>query len=160
MYIDEDAFIRELRIGNLVLPYGKSNFEDVREVCLISLDIDDEYMPLIETVEVGKHNNCNGDILRNFHPIPLTESWITKLGLFVETEFMAWGVKTNCIYTSIGGGIYLIKKSDHKWIIGISSHDAATIDSSDGDELNHISYVHQLQNLYFYITGDELKIKN
>jgi len=98
-------------------------------------------------------NNINDIIKFNYQmliePIPLTEEWLVKFEFELEekrtyhklinkdTEF--------CVY--IDGEILelnslIIWQSDAVYVRGI------------------LKYVHQLQNLYFALTGEELTIKN
>lgn len=93
-----------------------------------------------------------------FHmePIPLTEEWLTRMGFyklnwddFHEEEF-DWIYslhKDNDIDLEVG---QLVDKSEYKFNVFLWS----------GNSLNHIKYVHQLQNLYFSLIGKELIIKS
>ena len=64
-------------------------------------------------------------------PIPLTEDWLRKLG--VKDSVWVFELFNN-------GGEFHISTENGDWIF--------------------INYVHQLQNLYFALTGDELSIKD
>jgi hypothetical protein len=97
-----------------------------------------------------------------FEPIPLTEEWLLKFGF-------------KSINDSCGYRIEISKNDSKFWLTVFLSHD------TDGSEVwgcNHadltelepnesfcssipvnIDYVHQLQNLYFALTGEELGIK-
>lgn len=70
-------------------------------------------------------------------PIPLTEEWLLKFGF---VEFI-----TLDVYPT-----YALKK------INVNN---GTVYVSELGFLNHIKYVHQLQNLYFALTNEELTIK-
>jgi hypothetical protein len=81
-----------------------------------------------------------------FEPIPLTEEWLLKFGFKKESDksltkndiaiFLDKRFKTN---------LFLQENQDNfKWF----SYECK------------IQYVHQIQNLYFALTGDELTIKN
>lgn len=72
-----------------------------------------------------------------FYPIPLTEEWLLKFGFEKENE--TW-VKD----------YFLIDSDDLK----ISFENAW-----GEDRTVKLQYVHQLQNLYFALTGEELIIK-
>jgi hypothetical protein len=77
-----------------------------------------------------------------YEPIPITEEWLLKFGF--ERQENNW--KTlNLHFATIG------------W-----ERLALTVLSFDKDSiyLPHIKYVHQLQNLYFSLTGEELIIKS
>jgi hypothetical protein len=70
-----------------------------------------------------------------YKPIPLTEEWLLKFGF-----------------------VYL---KGHGWVVG----DVFSFNINDSFELDWyeqapLKYVHQLQNLYFALTGKELTIKD
>ena len=73
------------------------------------------------------------------HPIPLTEEWLEKFG-FKHTD-AGWsnGTRANLIKMLSGG--YMLPS--------FGQHDFVT----------ELKYVHQLQNLFFALTGEELTIK-
>jgi hypothetical protein len=115
--------------------------------------------------EIFRAENINKIELKsnvfNLQPIPLTEEWLLKLGLFKITKKEdLWGNDEIGVYDFKGK----IRWSDF-FITSNGLKDftlyVATID--DGMEsaecLNNIIYVHQLQNLYFALTGEELTIK-
>lgn len=85
-------------------------------------------------------------INRNYYdvyPIPLTEKWLLDFGFTQDqwgnfyigenpiTKDYLFYIKTNST------GVFFYRNGHHK-----------------------IQYVHQLQNLYFALTGEELKLKN
>jgi len=130
--------IKELRIGNYV-HYGydvKVTELDVYGAGIMDLN-DDE----------ASHFYSNKELLK---PILLTEEWLLKFGfenvdygftkkiLTVSTLQLIWG----------DGWIY-------PQIIEEAEMNSETIDVVS---LNRIEFVHQLQNLYFTITGEELKL--
>jgi len=67
-------------------------------------------------------------------PIPLTEEWLIKFGFD--------GQDYNLFTIELSRNQFMILKDE--WLIVIS---------------NNCKYVHQLQNLYFALTGEELTIK-
>ena len=81
-------------------------------------------------------------------PIPLTEEWLVKFGFELNGEDYI-----------IPNFIFEIRKK-------LKSHSDVFVlfhDSNDMDEIMEsveISHIHQLQNLYFALTNEELKIKN
>lgn len=130
----------ELRIGNLVKRSQHSNWQErhwgeevkvgFNEMQLISFEKTTEW----------------------YEPIPLKEGWLLKHGFFVENFD------------------YSIPISDCKvvWLTLIPQDEDCTaysvcVTQTDEDEddqnvfLSDISYVHQVQNLYFALTGNELK---
>lgn len=84
--------------------------------------------------------NLKSSYNNNVEPIPLTEEWLIKFGFSKESpdnedDFNYWELK-----------------------------DVEFTDYEDGDfEINQtgfvFKYVHQLQNLYFALTGEELELK-
>ena len=75
-----------------------------------------------------------------FEPIPLTEEWLLRLG-----------------FDKLGIVYYIIKK-----VIEINYFNGIVGIDIRGQYVGtpHIKYVHQLQNLYFALTGEELTIKS
>ena len=77
-----------------------------------------------------------------FEPIPLTEEWLFKFGFEKSKRFESGELKPCYAIFSLAVMI---------------RHNSFFIDWIGGNtELNH---VHQLQNLYFALTGEELKFK-
>jgi hypothetical protein len=78
----------------------------------------------------------------HFKPIELTEEWLLKLGL---EKIGIWTFSLNLV-----GNLDLIYYLGEKgWSIGLKSY----------SDFSNLKYVHQLQNLYFALTGEELIIK-
>ncbi len=75
--------------------------------------------------------------LNQIKPIPLTEEWLLKFGF--EKDELGWFFKEND-YCSFG-----LFFKDNEWLFYISD--------------TKIKYVHQLQNLYFALTNNELTNK-
>jgi hypothetical protein len=135
----------ELRIGNsakLFLGIGDSGPE-YREVVITGLKTDRDQRIRID-------NSDYWHPMENFEPIPLTKEWLIKF----------WFIKTESKNTF---GIKFHEHSLHELFVTISNPNIATIGDSyattkkltvfTGDV---VSYVHQLQNLYFALTGKEL----
>lgn len=82
-------------------------------------------------------------------PIPLTEEWLKKLGFEEYSDALG------------KHGLYDLKPLQG---FTYSIHSKKVIIMQDGNSLSHklnkeILYVHQLQNIYFALTGNELTIK-
>ena len=81
-------------------------------------------------------------------PIPLTEEWLIKLGFTQHTE------KTQDFYIDDDGYSYwnICYGTDNQWWFhaGLGNGDVP---------IANPQYVHQLQNLYYALTGTELEIK-
>jgi hypothetical protein len=80
--------------------------------------------------------------------IPLTEEWLLKMGF----ESIASNVPNLCEQPSFDG------QRQFRWdsIDGLAIQ---TVGSGWMWRIQYIEYVHQLQNLYFSLTGSELTIK-
>jgi hypothetical protein len=89
---------------------------------------------LIEVKNIS-HYNTSGFLLETLKPIELTEEWLQKFGfeLYDSVEFR-----------------HFYRKNDFDL-----NQDYQPIDF----DCIEIKYVHQLQNLYFALTGKELEIK-
>ena len=75
-----------------------------------------------------------------YQPIPLTEEWLLKFGL-TKTNGGNFSCADICVYDNLENINISLENGD----IGV--------------ELRCPKYVHQLQNLYFALTGEELKMK-
>tara|TARA_R110000772_G_scaffold99393_1_gene199295 strand:+ start:42 stop:404 length:363 start_codon:yes stop_codon:yes gene_type:complete len=103
------------------------------------IDIDDKLTELsgYELYEMTIKENTESLGETEFRPIPLTEEWLVKFG-FEKLE--GWD---DMYYFKIGYfQIYEYNVSGYEY-----------------DDFN-IKHVHQLQNLYFALTGEELKIND
>jgi|688.fasta_scaffold599037_2 hypothetical protein len=122
----------ELRIGNWVLiPYNKSNKEEGFFEATIS-----------QIGEFGAYVKPE-----DYEPIPLTEHWMFKFGFYETTKEH---------YVS---GLYTLNNPDG-FYINKETMCYCDIDyeGTTNDRIK-IQYVHQLQNLYFALTGEELTYK-
>ena len=82
--------------------------------------------------------NSYSDTWDMIKPIPLTEEWLKKFGF----KWKNTGLRLDK---------YVLRNQIDGWFMYISN-----------ESLNftvHIKYIHQLQNLYFALTGKELTIK-
>lgn len=121
---------QELRIGNYVKVDGDSN---IYTICSIheggSLKVK---IPGYEPESSG---------IRKINPIPLTEQWLIDFGLLKKPNHKCFHIKGMDFHIPIMSGGYY----DNEYGL---------------DEENRITlfYVHQLQNLYFALTGEELQL--
>jgi hypothetical protein len=125
---------KELRIGNLVECFG------TREVIAIKknkIKVQHESKKghfIIEWVPIDS---------LSLKPIPLTEEWLLKFGFYKTTE------NAGNLICFKNGKYTIAKWINDKWQFWISTIDL----------YNSPQYVHQLQNLYFALTNEELIIK-
>lgn len=91
---------------------------------------------------LSTHIVCSLDNAHNFEdiePIPLTEEILLKCGFeFFDNE----RIFNNFVIEDFHNGNYYFTAGE-----GIKLHE------------KHIEYLHQLQNLYFSLTGEELNVK-
>lgn len=85
------------------------------------------------------------EYLDRLNPIPLTEQWLLKFGWGkgeYDTEYVDnVSLKQECLSYNVGAKMFCIE--------------------TNGDimEIKHIRYVHQLQNIFYCLTGQELELK-
>lgn len=92
-----------------------------------------------------------------YSPIPLTEEWLIKFG-FEQGALGSWK-KSITLFGNLRelsfGGDYLYLR-EGKEVFGSGEDDLCVLWNKDVVKQFH---VHQLQNLYFALTGEELTIK-
>lgn len=123
----------ELRIGNWVNYYLDP---PISENQLVEIDISE-----LRNISKG---------WKNYNPIPLTEEWLKKFGLLQQGSHENNGF----CYRNYG-------KCDrfditHEWR-GTNSF-IFSYDVGYGEIEFNVQHVHQLQNIYFALTGEELKL--
>ena len=84
--------------------------------------------------EVGLDNSVDEIFISDLEPIPLTEEWLIRFGFEVKSASVTHKYSYNIGFFVLSNGL----RSNISY---------------DGYE---IKYVHQLQNLYFALTGNEL----
>jgi len=126
---------KELRVGNL-MRYRISNKYDWEIMPVHSLYKNGR----IEVGHTKQKINITGE------PIPLTDEWLVRLG-FKEVHYGCWE-------------LYYCESD----FLVFTQEDAVVIDLNQGQEysgvsVGNIKHVHQLQNLFFALTGEELERK-
>ena len=107
----------------------------------IEWDDDSHEQFKVETIDYSEPNYfVNGGLLDDMLPITLTEEWLLKFG----TWPVQWESKTYIVVSGIDSWIDIIRDSDGS----VSQTPSLPCE-----------YVHQLQNLYFALTGNELELK-
>ena len=94
---------------------------------------------IIADIELYQNQGFN-----NFEPIPLTEEWLKRIGAEYKGE------------DSDDTRAYMLRIGTFNFWSD-SSNDFSTIEFSDRIA---VKYVHQLQNLYFALTSEELEFKD
>ena len=101
-----------------------------------------KYKQIKYLVESESDFFSNGDnITQAAKPIPLTEEWLLKFG-----------------FEKIGGYLWDCKKLGENRFLN-NPFSPTHFEVRGFIPKSHIQYVHQLQNLYFALTGEELTIK-
>ncbi len=132
--------VNELRIGNLILL--KNEFRNqIRE-------IDFDEFKCIHSFDKETYEGCE-EFEENspYYPIPLSEEWLVKFGFELN--------KTG--YTKIqwmfGRHFNIIVNEKKEFLLGYSFLIEKPM------YIGVLTYVHQLQNIYFALTGEELTLK-
>lgn len=123
----------ELRRGNWVI----SDSGKVSQIKGVNLQSEPAgAWPIVEIEHIGNY-------VSDLKPIPLTEEWLNKLG-FTEKEEWPSRLGTN----------FFNKKRNV--VIGLSNRYGKTIRlvSDRHVDVYMIDYVHELQNIYQYLTGE------
>ena len=124
----------ELRIGNYVN---------------LMLNHEDYETLTITTVDLAAMEKNQGD----YEPIPLTEEWLLKFGFVKINHQMSLNDGSMTYHYELNG-------DDRNWQLYF---DGRVFSINENKllrfHLHHNKYLHQLQNLYFAVTGEELKIK-
>jgi len=90
-------------------------------------------------------------------PIPLTEEWLEKFGFEWKSENKTWRIEYRIPFVDDGKRIAIhVWEDEVMGIWGVTLWEVVPIDDVTPTV---IKYVHQLQNLYFALTGQELTIK-
>lgn len=131
----------ELRIGNLLEYNG-----EIREVAVINLDEVGFKVPLtIQAISINRFE------WNQVNPIPLTEEWLLLFGFEKEGSewklFPCFEIQIIVFNEGLYNGVMFYTRTIHT--------DYRPIYCT-----KHINHVHQLQNLYFALTGEELTIKS
>jgi hypothetical protein len=136
----------ELRIGN-VLSDGKFRF------VVESIEHDMLWGNLLECIKPDRIEDFYDEgvyhfDIKNVNGILLTEEWLLKLG-FKKRKFAYVLCNTNEIKDDYDIRVKFTEKKD-EFYLNYGYHEQF---------IGYYKYVHQLQNLYFILTGNELEIK-
>jgi hypothetical protein len=129
----------ELRIGNYHLYHIVDKFNDPQEwddIC----QIDAQDLVYLSTPK--------GEADSDYKPIPITEEWLKKFG-FCYDDMEDTNEENTWYHLEAHGFKFSSDKSVHFNRVYVRLNKISL----------EIKYVHHLQNLYFSLTGKELKIK-
>lgn len=126
----------ELRKGNFVIDYNK----EIKRVRELSVQSEPAGSWSIVGFEGEYHYNYTGDLT----PIEITEEWLRKFGFSTKERWPAGG----------GDNFY---REDRKIEVSISYRHGIQIRTEDKKGSTYmINYIHELQNIYKELTGEEL----
>lgn len=126
--------INELRINNLVYYNNKHN-----EIGIIT-EIKTSLIPKIDYVGINNRIDIYYQT-KHINPIPLTEEWLLNLGFKLKGFYRL----------QVTSFLELCWKPHDKTLNLQTEKNGFTEDSK-------VKYVHELQNLYFALTGTELTL--
>lgn len=126
--------VKNLRIGNFILTNNK----------IIEIDFLTPYAIGYNNGNIGSNNS----LLDNFKPIPLTEEWLLKFDFVKDRE---------CFYKNFSNQGEFILFSN-KTPVALANRIVKPFYFTC-KTIVELEYVHQLQNIYFALTGEELEIK-
>lgn len=139
----------ELRIGNFV----RINKRIVKVESLDSSGINIEacggYYPGDCSIEHDAYFEKWNSSIKQVTPITLTEEWLLKFG-FEETGNQNFEITIK----EFGNRKISFTKMMDEWGLGLIFNDGKRVPIFP----TNIYFVHQLQNLYFALTGEELKL--
>lgn len=142
---------QELRIGNLIMD------EDGKICPIVSVDSEREFYQqsvdkkFIGTVSLyyGDWKGSSGRWIEKCKPIPITEEYLIRLGFQRKSrgKDFVW-IHDYYMFNNVKSGWYFVFKFD-----GLISFCFGKL------FVKEFRFVHQLQNFYFEITGDEKTFK-
>lgn len=132
--------VNELRIGNLIYP--RPNTEEHVSVTDI-----DEYGSVGTTAYFYDGAGTTGATQNTAQPIPLTPEWLERCGFSQQGDWYLLEEGRGLMYSYDDDGsvygFYIVTE-----YANLTEWNPRPV------------YLHQLQNLYFALTGEELQIKN
>ena len=143
----------ELRIGNLITIDNSVYWAKLRDIPLIvthigqTMNIKGESSHSVGCEHINQKPNTYyetySQFIENIKPIPLTEEWLLKFG-FEKLTDKSRGFNSNS-YTYTKGISFIVHLNDK----------LLSVNFWQGNEKK---YVHEIQNLFFALTGEELTI--
>lgn len=136
----------ELRIGNLMnFPFTNEIVEVVGINAHESIDLRLN-KTIINTISFRKNLNLYCEPIDKIKPIILTEEWLLNFG-FKKIDYHRFKINPSKIFD------YYYTASTHDCSFRFYNDDIITY-------ISDVYYVHEIQNLYYALTGKELTFKN
>ena len=146
----------ELRIGNYITGIYEDNNDEERKVLCRVIALDETGDMIDYKIWVETFGQDSAEYFSEFEPITLTEEWLLWLGFTVKvknyslnigSELFEYAIKDQFVIWNAKDSLELrIKKQGPGWVFR---------EMTEKNDLVY-KYVHQLQNLYFALTGEEL----
>lgn len=128
----------ELMIGNLIVYKDQVGVVESIGPDKLSLRSIDEKVDLVTNpIDVISYDECSG--------IPLNEEWMLALGLIADPD--------NAVYEELWYNF-----PDERFSIKLNTSAPHKVELEYIIILKMVSFVHELQNLYFILTGEDLKV--
>jgi hypothetical protein len=102
-----------------------------------------------DIAEIYDHTDCS----ENYEPILLTKDWLIKFGFTFVNETRHWYILFKREGSPEDMIFFIGFDKIMKYWFGIQNPVMDTV------AINTVKYVHQLQNIYFALTGEELILK-
>ena len=151
----------ELRIGNLITIDNSVYWLKLRDIPLIvthigqTMNIKGESSHSVGCEHINQKTNTYyetySQFIENIKPIPLTEEWLLRFGFEKGNKVYKDAFSINLLKTDL----YLRKCYYGGYYWGFNLENKLDCEFNDAKS---VKYVHQLQNLYFALTGEELTI--
>jgi len=131
----------ELRIGNLVS-------------CRNQIIAIESVVANVINISFPSDNDIEGILIKDIEPIPLTPEWLERCGFNWEDSCLKIDLNNARMKLGFQGGA-----RDKMTLFQTSCPGDGSIITTMHFGWNHPEYVHQLQNLIYALTGEELTIK-
>ena len=106
----------------------------------------------LREMESGNYQNSQDTETKVFKPIPLTEEWLLKFGFGMENKTY-FSLPSRTRTNKSNKTFEYTKDLNGDWYIFLG------LFFLDDSTRIYLEYVHQFQNLYFSLTGEEIVIK-
>ena len=110
------------------------------------IDNDDNQIAKVTQLEIDENHPEITDV--DCQPISITVKWLINFGFKIVRKKSILGEVIDIYQQYLSSRISIFTIGYDKWILDINDKDIV-----------EIQYIHQLQNLYFVLTKEELEIK-
>lgn len=153
---------QELRIGNIVTIDNQIHWPQLKDfplsITAIELVSERDFPNSSASIRlISEARQIYSQFSEFIKPIELTPEWLTRLGFqdCNDPEFDNWAAAKMYFKGMIQVGAF---RTDQNETVKYTSYFVKHPTFLNGNPINHINTVHQLQNLYFAVSGEELAI--